>query len=165
MGGRLADAPPHLLLEVRGAEVELLYPEERWVGATLRKALARHANPALGERWKDSARTAGWHLRDVESVKEALEGLFAEPGTCGLLLAEDGPHDALAELEVAREAGAKRVVFVLGDHFGLDARMRADLLRGFPSLRAVSLGPVPMLSSQCITVMNYLADRVWQPQQ
>lgn len=74
-GERLPGAPPHTRLEVHGAGVRTLYAEERWVAATIRKAVERFHHPKLGQLRANSARTAGWHVTSFDTVAELLREL------------------------------------------------------------------------------------------
>lgn len=138
----------------------MLYAEECWVGATIIKALQRDADPEHGKRLAESARTAGWRVSRVESVRAALEELSSPPGkTAIFLLDEEAPLDTEAQLERAREEQVQQIVFILGDHLGFGPALRNSFVAHFGA-RLSHLGTVPLLTSQCITIINHLVDGV-----
>jgi len=156
LGIRQPGAPQHTRLEVKGSEVLQLYPEERWVAAALRKVLDRYQNPTKGPL------LTGWHAGPEDSFRDVLEQLLGEPGppTQVFVLDEDAAEDAEVSLARARDSGQRRLLFILGDHVGLSPSSREELVSRFGAV-PVQLGPVPLFTSQCITVLHFLLDRVF----
>ena len=156
-----------------GGRCKGLRPDERCLAAAVGRALAGHPLPGWSTR---EAMDLGALLVELTRAKAAPE----EPSASSAceIAAADAPEEKLGEkplcetprLLVMHEAGqrllgaalprpavpAHSTVTVLGDHLGFTEAEEAFLEhRG--AVR-VSLGPVPMLTSQCITIVQWLLD-------
>lgn len=170
-----AEAGPTGVLTVRGAELDMLSSDEQYVGLMLAQVLAdcgSAGKPSMAAK-KELGQLQGWSHHKVASLRELLEGVLGEGpsaalpppspprGTTRLLvLREDAPRSARSELELARADGVDRLVFVLGDHVGLRPIALGRLVTEFGG-RAVTLGETHLLTSQCISVLQFLVDSTW----
>jgi len=165
------------VVNVLGTELQNLEEEEQWVSTTLAQLLrvTRDAHECVrSSSSTDSARLAGWHWSSVVSLKQVLERLLAPSKVIGrpakqeqpiprlFLLSEDADATAQEALEEARADGAQQLVFVLGDHKGF-GRGPVETLVSAWGAKEVTLGPTPLLTSQCITVLNWEMDKLWPP--
>lgn len=128
-------------LRIDGATAKFLRPDERSLGALVKKSL-------------EAARSTGWSearpgvfVRDG-GLEVALDGL----GDCALFALDEGASD----LRAARWTSA-RSAFVIGDHRGFDPAARA-LLEARRATR-VGLGPVSVHAEDAVTIVNNELDR------
>lgn len=111
---------------------------------------------------------SGWKLWNVASLRELVSSVHRPPGanllgkrnSLLLVLTEDAKVPARDALAEAYDAGIDRIIFVLGDHIGLRPAASDLLATDFGALR-VHLGQTPLLTSQCISVLQFLADEYW----
>jgi tRNA pseudouridine-54 N-methylase len=103
----------------------------------------------------------GWSVHDGDSLQARLEWLHAaRAGGPPLVLHEQGSMpvvDALRRSAFAADSSGGAVTLVMGDHMGFTAEEEAVLERG-GGLRT-ALGDLPLLTSQCITIVNWLIDQ------
>eukprot|EP00439_Symbiodinium_sp_Y106_P023419 s1711_g2.t2 len=103
-----------------------------------------------------------------ESLRSLLHRVLEARGRSRLLvLREDAPADASEELTFVRgfrhlalaaaDEGLEHLVVVVGDHIGLRPVAMGRLVSDFGA-SAISLGPTPLLTSQCISILQYLLD-------
>lgn len=129
-------------LRFDGSGVRFLRPDERNLSVLVQKALAEEASgPAFVE------------VRFGIFVADGgLEVVRPELGSCTKLLLEAGAPDVR---DAAFEPGD--VAVFLGDHLGLDAETRAELV-GWGAM-PVGLGPVGVHSDDAIAIANNELDR------
>lgn len=176
-GALSPEAEPTGLVKVSGAQLEMLCPDEQWVGATLAQLVSANGRreAAADDAADDAAvgkhslrgglreeRVAGWCFGEVASLRQLMEDLIAPApkATRIFVLREDGEQSARVALQEAHAEGAERLVFVLGDHVGLRPAACGRLVDDYGA-RAVTLGETPLLTSHCITVLQHLADSQW----
>jgi len=121
-------------------------PSERNLGAALKRLLEGEEEP-------------GWSCWEEESLRSLLHRVLEARGRSRLLvLREDAPADASEELALAAaDEGLEHLVVVVGDHIGLRPVAMGRLVSDFGA-SAISLGPTPLLTSQCISILQYLLD-------
>jgi tRNA (pseudouridine54-N1)-methyltransferase len=127
-----------LLLEVRGAEVRYLRPDERSAGALIRHALIR------GGEGLTSPGIYVWR----RNLEETLSRL-SEMGEI-TLLAEDGEDVETVDFP-------ENVVFVLSDHLNL-TEGEEEIVRKYAK-KAVSVGPLSLHSDHVIAIIHNVLDR------
>lgn len=108
---------------------------------------------------------------DQETWKKILKKVLSGKGHAGMRLLKSS-FEALikakaehAQIYVLEESGkdifqceiGENPVFVLGDHVGLPKKVEAFALRFWEK---ISLGKKPYLAATCITILNYLLDRM-----
>lgn len=150
-----ASAPgkPLDVLELRGAELRMLYAAKGWVSATLARFLAGNAATEPGA----SIRFDGWHLRNAASLSALLHELIAKvdgkPQHAAQVVFLHGRARAKACecLAASHVVGVRELIVMLGHEAPLVAEGWSE----------VSLGGTPLLSSQAIGVVQYLADELW----
>lgn len=126
-----------------GPAAKYMRPDERSLATVIKKALATAADG--GESFR--AVREGIAIADggLACVLPALEG-------AALYLLEEGAADLRDEVITNGETA-----FVLGDHLGLDANIRDELLgRG---ARLVSVGPVSLHAEDVVTLVANELDR------
>jgi len=171
------EAGPTGVLRVSGPEVQRLSPDEQRVGMTLAQVFAAQgARTAARAAAAGASGHAGWCRGEVPSLRRLLWDLLASgpagqqaspalvpphPAVRLLVLREDAQRHVRDELVVAKAEGIERLVFVLGDHVGLRPMASGRLITDFGG-RAVSLGHTSLLTSHCITVLQFLVDRHWR---
>jgi tRNA (pseudouridine54-N1)-methyltransferase len=137
----LPDAPRTLRFD--GAAARYLRPDERSLATVVRKALATPAAEGGGfveVRNGVAIADGGW-----AAVRQAI-------GDGPSYLLEEGAAD-IRELTDLRPDG----VFVLGDHVGLEASVRSELIeRGSIP---ISVGPISLHSEDVITLVTNELDR------
>ncbi len=136
-----------------GATVKGLRPDERSVATALRKALGGKPPP-------------GWSVLDGEDAAlGALVGRLMARGDADavsaarprlLVLDEEGESLAVLPTAADGEGADPGTVVVIGDHRGFGVEEAATLDR-FGAGR-VSVGAVPLLASQCVTVLHNAMD-------
>lgn len=128
-------------LRIDGGPAKFLRPDERSLGALVKKSLA-------------APRTAGWtEARPGVFVRDGgLEVALDWLGDCALFVLDEGASD----LREVRSSSA-RCAFVIGDHRGFDADARS-LLEARGAIR-VGLGPVSVHAEDAVTIVNNELDR------
>ena len=158
-----------------GATAKGLSPDERSIGAALRRSLYASAN---GEAPSDP----GWHVYRNDPLKARLQSLVAPPDAerAALvvlhelgdaldpsLIAQARSTPTVEDSEAGSAAGAASVegaaaadstVVVLGDHLGFSNEEEALLMDELRGVRA-SVSPVPLLASHCIVLAHAVLDR------
>ena len=171
-----------------GAEVRGLKPDERTIGAAMKRAL--HSAPLPGSAQAPRTRAEierGWHLRDGDNLDTLLDSCMSPCGrpTCAtagseaagaissssssermlLMLHEQGEplETLLASLPAGADASSHgntadcaSMVLVLGDHVGYSDK-DVSVLDARGAARAC-LGPMPLLTSQCIILCHHALD-------
>lgn len=168
-------ANPVGVMEIHGSQLEELRPDERWLALQLKRALE---TPSSGETSKLLPEMPGWQRWEVTSLRLLVQHLLSrEPGTAPLgaplqrrqntrLLALREDADAEAKDELLRAAslgGVDHLIFVLGDHIGLRPMAFGRLQTDFGG-HTISLGANALLTSQCITLLQYLTDTTFLDQ-
>jgi len=88
----------------------------------------------------------------INVYKRSFESLLKEKSsTSSVYVLEEGGKDIS---EVSLE---ENPIFVLGDHIGLPRKVEGFALRYG---RKISFGKQPYLAASCITILNYLLDRM-----
>jgi len=88
----------------------------------------------------------------ISVSKRSFESLVREKSaTSALYVLEEGGKDIF---EVSLQ---ENPIFILGDHIGLPRKVEGFALRYG---RKISLGKQPYLAAGCITIVNYLLDRM-----
>jgi len=141
---------PHKIVRFNGETMRSLNPDERSSGSLIQKALLIPA-------------------REVE--KESTTGVFVRAGDLTVLLdefkdrplyylKEDGGD--ISELTKSKKAADRfnDGVFILGDNQGVFEEDEAAIEKAGAS--KISVGPISLLSSQCITLILNAADRTNQ---
>lgn len=138
------------VVEVVGRESEDIFLEERPTAERLKQLLQQQSVP-------------GWRSWEEASMRSLLLKLLKdEPrGKRARLfvLQEDAAETAEEALSrLAAEPEVDHLIFVVGDHIGLRPMAVGRLVSDFGA-EAVQLPTAPLLTSQCITVLQYLVDR------
>ena len=133
-------APPRAVKFV-GSELRYLNPDERSTAALVRTALLRKCGPD----WQRS--TPGIYCAKKGFAEVAKECAGSEKEF--VYLKEDGRD--------IREMRFKEPVFVLGDQYDLTLEEEA-LLSAYNPVK-LSIGPKPLHSDHCITIVNGELDR------
>jgi tRNA (pseudouridine54-N1)-methyltransferase len=148
----LKGAPdPVKIVRFNGLKMRNLSPDERSSGSLIRKALLPEADTT------ERSTTPGVFVR-----KGTFAGLLSEMKEAGrpvIYLREDG-EDIRKVIADAPET-LKDAVYVLGDNQGVSEEDEKTLEEA--GARRISLGPAPLLSSQCITIIQYETDRLDPP--
>ena len=148
----LKGAPgPHKIVRFCGLSMRYLNPDERSAGSLIQKALLV---PASDE---EKPSTPGVFVRNG-----GLSELIAEFKASGrplIYLREDG-EDIRKVIDEAPGA-FDDAVCILGDNQGV-FEDDEDLLKE-AGARHISLGPAPLLASQCISIIHYECDRLAPP--
>lgn len=125
---------PPLHLRIDGSQLKNVRTDQATWEEIFRKVLSRKSHPGVSI-----------HKRSFESlVKE-------ESANSAVYVLEEGGKDIF---EVSLE---ENPIFVLGDHIGLPRKVEGFALR---SGRKISLGKQPYLAASCITILNYLLDKM-----
>jgi tRNA (pseudouridine54-N1)-methyltransferase len=121
-------------LKIDGAQLKNVRTDPATWEAILRKVLSGKSHPGISVR------------------KCSFEGLLKEKSaTSAVYVLEEGGKDIF-------EVGLKEnPIFVLGDHIGLPRKVEGFALRYG---RKISLGRQPYLAASCITILNYLLDKM-----
>lgn len=122
--------------------------------------LSSGAIPAAGDTGSAGACAAAGIGSLAGGVGLGNAGLGGGGETRLLVLREDARRTSREELQAARSEGAQRLVFVLGDHKGLKPPALGRIVADYGG-RAVTMGPTPLLTSQCISALHYEMDRLW----
>ncbi len=125
---------PPKVITFYGSSLRGVSPDERSIASWIKKA-SKGRNPGIRVR--------------RQSFQELISELAAK-GRFFYILHEKGKD--IEGVELSEDA-----VFVLGDHLGLPAKEEGFVTR-FPHEK-ISLGRISYLSSQCITIINYILDR------
>jgi tRNA (pseudouridine54-N1)-methyltransferase len=133
-------------LRIDGASAKFIRPDERSLGATVQKALARAPAP-------DRAFTP---VKPGLAVSAGgLDAVLADLTTAlASVLDENGSDIRQSSFECAE---GDDVVFFVGDHLGFDEGARAELER--IGARSLALGPVSLHAEDAITVVSNEMDR------
>jgi tRNA (pseudouridine54-N1)-methyltransferase len=137
----LPDVPRTLRFD--GAAARYLRPDERSLATVVRKALATEVAEGGGfveVRNGVAIAAGGWG-----AVREAI-------GAGPSYLLEEGAADIREQADLRPDA-----VFVLGDHVGLEASLRDELLAG--GAVPISVGPTSLHSEDVITLVANELDR------
>jgi tRNA (pseudouridine54-N1)-methyltransferase len=126
---------PPVVISFYGDRLRGVSPDERNIAAWIKIGLAR------------KQRNPGIVLRKI-SFQQLIEEL-ADEGTFFYVLHEKGR--VISDVELEPDA-----VFILGDHLGLP-RNEEKFVERFAHEK-LSLGKIPYLASQCITVLHYELD-------
>ena len=162
-----------LAVVVDGGQVEGLHPDERTLAAAIRRTLLSHTS-------EEHQPPPGWTLRGVSpGAPAALEHVLSElatewstgeaasssGGVQFIMLHEQGAHLSQHLAVGASNAGTQReqpppsrTVLILGDHLGFTEEEEACLAES--GAAKASLGPVPLLASQCIVLAHAALDAV-----
>ncbi|CAJ1448280.1 unnamed protein product, partial [Effrenium voratum] len=134
------------LAQVTGAEVSPLSPEERQVAGQLQALLA-------GEE------VQGWQRWQEASMKSLLLKLHPSgaEGRRLFLLEEDAKLD-VEEALMQLPPEVEQLTFIVGDHIGMRPVAHGRLVSDFGA-QPVRLNCPPLLTSQCITLLQFLTDR------
>ncbi|MEM3696947.1 MAG: tRNA (pseudouridine(54)-N(1))-methyltransferase TrmY [Candidatus Bathyarchaeia archaeon] len=125
---------PPLQLKIDGATLHDVRTDQETWKQILKKALSGKPHPG------------------VSLSKTSFEALIrVKAETSKIYVLEEGGKD-IFETEIGANP-----IFVLGDHVGLPKKVEAFALRYGEK---VSLGKKPYLASSCITILNYLLDRM-----
>jgi tRNA (pseudouridine54-N1)-methyltransferase len=138
-GGR---AGPRVL-RIDGGEVQFLRPDERSLGALVKKALAHDCNEESFREVKPGIAVA---RGDIESV-------LADAPPSKVFLLEEGSIDLRSEPDLA----AQDVLVFVGDHQGVDEASRCRLMAA--GARAIAVGPTSIHAEDAIAVMSNELDR------
>mmetsp|Transcript_28209 Transcript_28209/g.63619 ORF Transcript_28209/g.63619 Transcript_28209/m.63619 type:complete len:276 (+) Transcript_28209:28-855(+) len=141
-------ARPVGVIEVSGRHLRTTQPSERDLAASLQRTLRGAEEP-------------GWYLSEEESMRKLLLRVLKSRGPSLLMaLREDSPVHAseeIARLSDADSADIQHLVIVVGDHIGLRPVASGRLVADFGA-KPVTLGPTALLTSQCISILQYLLD-------
>eukprot|EP00439_Symbiodinium_sp_Y106_P023967 s1711_g2.t3 len=171
-------ARPIGAVQVSGQHLRVTGPSERNLGAALKRLLEGEEEPGWS-CWEENNHGLRFHefgdnecslklpLKE-ESLRSLLHRVLEARGRSRLLvLREDAPADASEELTFVRgfrhlalaaaDEGLEHLVVVVGDHIGLRPVAMGRLVSDFGA-SAISLGPTPLLTSQCISILQYLLD-------
>eukprot|EP00434_Breviolum_minutum_P035890 symbB.v1.2.031787.t1/scaffold3728.1/size51370/2 len=149
-----AGAAPIGVVEVVGGKSQDVFLEERPTAQRLKHLLQQQTVP-------------GWRCWEEASMRSLLLKLLKDLQVGGgksvrlFVLQEEAAEtaeEALAQLAVQPKVHVDHVIFVIGDHIGLRPMAFGRLVNDFGA-KAVSLPTAPLLTSQCITVLQYLVDR------
>ena len=135
----LGEPEPPKTIHLIGSELKYLNPDERSTGALIRNALMKEIKNG------EIKSTPGIYV-SKKTFEELLKGLKAQI----IYLREDGEDIRNADLQ-------DNAVFVLGDEKDL-TEDEEKILKKY-SAKTVSLGPVKMHASHCITIVNNEMDR------
>ncbi|MBU4189953.1 MAG: tRNA (pseudouridine(54)-N(1))-methyltransferase TrmY [Candidatus Thermoplasmatota archaeon] len=135
----LGEPEPPKTIHLIGSELKYLNPDERSTGALIRNALMKEIKNG------EIISTPGIYV-SKKNFEELLKGLKAQI----IYLREDGEDIRNADLP-------DDAVFVLGDEKDL-TEDEEKILKKY-SAKTVSLGPVKMHASHCITIVNNEMDR------
>jgi tRNA (pseudouridine54-N1)-methyltransferase len=125
---------PPLHLQIDGTELfDVRTDVETWT-TILKKVLSKKTHPG------------------ITADKVSFETLLKEKAATGRVYVLEEHGTNIEEIKVANNP-----VFVLGDHVGLPIKAETFALRYGEK---VSLGKTPYLAASCITVLNYLLDRL-----
>ncbi len=131
---------PCKIVKISGDEVRYLSPDERNIAGMLNKALSKKAE-------KD------WNMVSpgVYVARMDLSSLLDSLGDKNIYyLREDGVDISMIDVS--------EPVFVIGDHTGVEREDERLLLE--KAERVISLGSTLYQADQCVTIINYLFDRV-----
>ncbi|MFX1513740.1 MAG: tRNA (pseudouridine(54)-N(1))-methyltransferase TrmY [Promethearchaeota archaeon] len=128
---------PPKQLEFRGSEIKRLHPDERSIAGLIRSTLKGKKN-------------SGIHCWEQRSLKESLE-LTRSSKLFYLQETGEDIHNVLTNYL------HDKCIFVLGDHLGLK-KEDEQLLESYNPV-TISIGPISLLSSQCITLIHNEIDR------
>ncbi len=151
--GLRKDAQVHLILEgellsgelprvvtFAGADMKHLNPDERSTAALIRNALIQYS--------KGKRASPGISVRT-----STLDGVLASLNDHEIfLLAEDGKDIRESSLDETKD-----LAFVLSDNVDFSKDEMTTIMKH--AKMKLSLGPLPILSSQCITIVNNELDR------
>jgi len=159
----LGDSEAAFTLTVCGEHVRTLRPDQGTCASLLNAALLRVPDAPLNSLEGKRGCCMGFWLSEGGIVR-ALERLVSlgGPQPVGLLLEEDAPplHHVVSEL--LSTVVPSSYIIVLGDNEGLTGDMGDTCKRtfsaiGVPLIR-VGLGATELLSSQCLTIVQYVLD-------
>jgi tRNA (pseudouridine54-N1)-methyltransferase len=126
-----------------GPAAKYMRPDERSLATVIKKALGTAAEG--GEAFRRVREGIGIADAGLSCVLPELEG-------SAVYLLEEGAPDLREEAFSSPETA-----FVLGDHLGLDAKVRAELLaRG---VKLVSVGPISLHAEDVVTLVANELDR------
>lgn len=128
---------PWIYIRFEGKKLKKASPDERNLAILIRKAI---------ERVKDK------EIESTPGVFVSREGFkdFLEKYKERNIYVLDEKGENINNIEMKKDP-----VFVLGDNLGIPLECQ-DLLLNFPK---ISLGPVSYLTSECITIVNYILDQ------
>lgn len=148
----LKGAPgPHKIVRFCGLSMRYLNPDERSAGSLIQKALLVPA----GDEEKPS--TPGVFVRNGGLFELVTE--FKASGRPLIYLREDG--DDIRKIIGETPGAFDDAVYVLGDNRGVSED--DEILLKDAGARRISLGPAPLLASQCISIIHYECDRLNPP--
>lgn len=125
---------PPLHLKIDGSQLRDVRTDQATWEGIFRKVLSRKSHPG------------------INVYKRSFESLLKEKSsTSSVYVLEEGGKDIS---EVSLE---ENPIFVLGDHIGLPRKVEGFALRYG---RKISFGKQPYLAASCITILNYLLDRM-----
>ncbi len=125
---------PPLHLKIDGSQLVDVRTDQASWERIFRKVLSGKSHPGISV-----------HKRSFESL------LKEKSATSAVYVLEEGGEDVF-EVNLG-----KNPVFVLGDHIGLPRKVEGFVLRYGSK---ISLGKQPYLAASCITILNYLLDRM-----
>jgi tRNA (pseudouridine54-N1)-methyltransferase len=133
------------VMRVDGATAQFIRPDERALGGMVKKTLATD----------DDDDREGFVLvkPGVAVAKGGIEAVLADCAGAAIYILDEGAPD-IREASIDPSAD---VVFVLGDHIGFPADVRAVLAQA--GARAVSLGPVSVHADDAIAIAMNELDR------
>jgi tRNA (pseudouridine54-N1)-methyltransferase len=125
---------PPLHLKIDGAQLKNVRTDQATWEEILRKVLSGKPHPGVSIR------------------KRSFESLLKEKSsTSTVYVLEEGGRD-ISEVKLEENQ-----IFVLGDHIGLPRKVEGFALRYG---QKISLGKQPYLAASCITILNYLLDKM-----
>jgi tRNA (pseudouridine54-N1)-methyltransferase len=130
------------ILSLSGENIRYLNPDERSTASLIRNALLQFS---LGKKG-----TPGISVRlgDIGNLLSSLTDHEI------YLLSEDGTDIRSCNFELN-----KNIAFVLSDNYDLEKEEFSDIMKFAKG--KISIGPVSILTSQCITIVNNELDRLW----
>jgi len=133
------------VVRVDGATAQFIRPDERALGGMVKKVLATH----------DDDDREGFVLvkPGVAVARGGIEAVLADVVGGALFVLDEGAED----IRTTTIDPASDVVFIVGDHIGLRADIRAQL--DAEGARAVSLGPVSVHADDAVAIAMNELDR------
>lgn len=167
-GSLPVEADPVGVLEVEGFNLQMLCPDEAWVASTLAQILSISYPATTIDRaglHLRAKRTVGWRMYQESSLRSLLKCVLpltsSDPNCFRLFVLREDAQIGLGEaLRKCREEPVRKLVFVIGDHVGLRPAACGRLVTDFKA-QEVSLGTTPLLTSHCISIIQFLVDQHW----
>ncbi|MBW9222051.1 tRNA (pseudouridine(54)-N(1))-methyltransferase TrmY [Methanothermococcus sp. SCGC AD-155-C09] len=145
------DPNPPIALKFIGSQLKRVSPDERSIAIFIKKALENKPYPL----WRES--TSGIYYAK-KGFKEIILEMLKEGKKIYLLDMDGRPIEHVLNPENYREIKERGIVFILGDHIGLNKEDEEFLDE--IGVERISISPLELHGNHCITIVHNVLDKL-----